>query len=117
MRLADAALLTESTVITVIASVTATIITGVVAYLTKRSGDETSEHNQHVVSRTDMEKDAFVRAEGVYTKAIELLERELASSQAEVQSLRSQLAGRRPDPSGPETEKKGDAHAGPTVVE
>lgn len=77
---------------TAIATVIATIITAGAALVTQRSAARAAVRNQETSSRTDIEREAFARAQGFYTDTIDRQQREIVALETDVDRLKSRVA-------------------------
>lgn len=76
---------------TAIATVLAAIISAGIAWLTNRAARRAEARNAANLSRTDIEKGAFERAQEFYTDTIERQDREIRDCHAEGQALKRQV--------------------------
>ena len=63
----------DTALATAVASVVATLITVAAGYLTNRAAAKATIRNTATSSRSDLEKDAFVRADAITAKAMDRL--------------------------------------------
>lgn len=81
----------STAIATAIATVLSALIAAIVGIVTHRSASRSSERTQQVVSRTDIEKEAFDRASGLLSAQFERQEREIARQDAELDGLHKEV--------------------------
>lgn len=77
---------------TIVASLIATLATVGAGYLTNRASTRAAEKNTQTTSRTDIEKEAFSRAEAFYKAALDRQDKELADQSAEMAQMKTDHA-------------------------
>jgi hypothetical protein len=82
----------EQAVMTAIATVLAALISGIAVIATQRSAAAAAVRNQSISSRTDIEKEAFERAKGYYTDAMDRQAAEIGGLETDVATLRGRVS-------------------------
>jgi len=77
---------------TAIATVIAAFISALAVIATQRSAAAAAVRNQSVSSRTDIEKEAFERAKGYYTDAMDRQAAEIGGLETDVATLRGRVS-------------------------
>lgn len=73
---------------TVLAGLAGVIVTAVFGYITQRAAARAAVRNAELTSRTDLEKEAFERAQRYYTGVIEDQNRRITARDTEIVELR-----------------------------
>ena len=82
----------DPTVIAGILGVVSIGISGLAGWATHKSAMRASERNTTVTSRTDIEREAFARAQGFYTDTIDRQQKEIADLEDDVRTLKGKVA-------------------------
>ena len=77
----------STAVATAVATILATLITVLAGYLTKKASTRATVRNAENVSRTDLERDAFVRADAISERTMQRLERESTEKDIRIDRL------------------------------
>lgn len=78
---------------TVLAGLAGVIVTAVFGYITQRAAARAAVRNAELTSRTDLEKEAFERAQRYYTAVIEDQNKRITARDTEITDLRTTVHG------------------------
>lgn len=81
----------DGVIATAIATVIAAAIGGLVAWATSRSAAKAQVRTAETTSRTDIEKEAFARAERYYAGALQRQDREITRQDEELNEVHAEL--------------------------